>query len=418
MNMETELRVKSASTDEQSRAWMVGLLTLAVGLMTFEEVSVFDLAPFIGKSFSLTPGELGSAAAAYFVMFALSSLTVSRLAEARNRRKHVLVALLLALAVLPALSASAGSATTLICARALMGAIEGPIIPISQSIVALWSPAAQRGRNVGIVGGVGNNLLGMLIAPILLVRVAEMFGWRLGFLVVLAPAVACAVAIAALVRDPPAQHSEESVRERTILAIVQHRNVWLCTILCALFVAYVGTILGFLPLFYTGVRQLSPERMSYLMGTLGASATFFGIALPIASDYVGRRTVMLLGAGLSILCPVTALWYSGPLAVAMLFLFLGWALSGTSGIFTGTIPAEAVPPNQVSTAMGVIFGVGVLVGGLGGPLIAGWLGNRWGLRAPLLMAIGCAAAAVIVSACLRESGRRAQSGVERFPSVG
>lgn len=46
-----------------------------------------------------------------------------------------------------------------------MGLVEGPILPLVQSIIALGSPVQRRGMNMGIVQSLGSSILGLFIAP-------------------------------------------------------------------------------------------------------------------------------------------------------------------------------------------------------------------------------------------------------------
>jgi MFS family permease len=85
-------------------------------------------------------------------------------------------------------------------------------------------------------------------------------------------------------------------------------------------------------------------------------------------------------------------------------------MPSTGGLIMGTIPSETVPTRSISTAIGIIVGLGVLVGGLVGPTFAGWCADHWGLRAPLLLQAGCAVVAAVASVGLRETAPRKVKG--------
>ena len=143
--------------------------------------------------------------------------------------------------------------------------------------------------------------------------------------------------------------------------------------------------------------------MSFLMGLLGIAAALSGVLLPTLSDRIGRKPVMVLSGALGITFPLVALYFVGPLTALALLLCVTWAFSGTPSIFTATIPSETVAARSISTAMGLIIGVGTIGGGFAGPAIAGWSADRWGLQAALLIQAGCAAAAALAAAGLRET---------------
>jgi len=82
-------------------------------------------------------------------------------------------------------------------------------------------------------------------------------------------------------------------------------------------------------------------------------------------------------------------------------MLIGCAISGTASLITSTIPAETVPPQHLATAIGLIIAVGVIIGGLAGPGIAGWVADTQGLGGPLLLQAGYAIATFILAAGLR-----------------
>jgi MFS family permease len=57
----------------------------------------------------------------------------------------------------------------------------------------------------------------------------------------------------------------------------------------------------------------------------------------------------------------------------------------------------------ISTAIGLTFAIGTLVGGFLGPAIAGWSADHWGLHSSLLLDAACALALTAVSMGLRET---------------
>ena len=53
-----------------------------------------------------------------------------------------------------------------------MGAAEGSILPISQSLTASEVPPEKRGLAMGVMQNFGSNLLGSFVAPVALVALA------------------------------------------------------------------------------------------------------------------------------------------------------------------------------------------------------------------------------------------------------
>ena len=401
---------------------MVALFGLAIGLMSFEQLGISYLIPFIQPALHLNNTQVGLLMSVYWAAFALSSYATGSVLDRLRRRKPLLVLTLLSLSLGCLLSAVATSFGTLAVARALMGVVEGSLFTGVQSFVALESSPQRRGSNLGIVAGVCPNILGILIAPIVLVQLALHFGWRTGCAAILAPGMLTALLVAVVIREPAMAASEPSAptanpgstanpgatatptetapRARSA-ELLRFRNVWICAGLCCFYVAYLNAGFTFLPLYYINVRHFPSQQMSALMGVLGISAVLFAFLLPFASDRLGRRPVLMVSGFLSVLGPLAALYVSGPLALLAVLMMIGWAISGTVSLIASTIPAETVPPQHLATAIGLIIAVGVIIGGLAGPGVAGWVADHQGLGGPLLLQAGYAVATFILAAGLR-----------------
>src|SRR2546429_1085073 len=388
---------------------VVAILCLVVGVMSLDQVGINFLMPFIKPDLHLKNTQVGLLVSAYWVAFAISSYGNSFLAEAVGKRKAFLTATLVLFslcAVVPSFVTSFGG---LLAARLVMGLLEGPMMPLAQSIIALESPIERRGTYMGIVGNLGGPILGLFVAPLLLVKLASLYGWRSGFLAIPAPGLLCALLVARFVPEPAVEKSVLSGAQAPaapggrLAEVLRFRNVYLCGLLCCCYLAFINLGFAFLPLFYINVKQFSPQEMSFLMGLLGIAAALSGVLLPAISDRIGRKPVMVLAGALGSAFPLVALYFVGPMAALALLLCVTWALSGTPSIFTATIPSETVPVRSISTAMGLIIGAGTIGGGFAGPAIAGWSADRWGLQAALLIQAGCAAAAALAAAGLRET---------------
>ena len=394
---------------------MVTILCLIAGLMVFEQASVFYLMPFIRPALQLTNGQVGTLASAYWVTFAISSYVTSQLVDRLGNRKRFLLVTVLLISIFSASSALAPSFGFLLAARAVMGFLEGPLFPIAQSIVALESPAKRRGTNMGIVGNLGPGILQGVVAPIVLVRVAAGFGWRVGCLLLVVPGIICTGLAAAFIRDPPSPDDSatsvsgsESPPRTKPLDLLGFRNVWLCAIACCLYIAYTSLSVTFLPIFYVEVRHFTSEQMSFVMGLVGVATVASAIVVPMASDRIGRKQTMVIASLLGVLAPLASVYYQGHLVVLLTLIFVGCAVWGTGSVLMATIPSETVPPQCISTTIGLIISLGVLVGGLAGPALAGWCADHWSLRAPLLLQAGCALTAAAISLWLQETlSRRA-----------
>jgi MFS family permease len=370
------------------------------------------LMPFIAPSLKLDNTHIGLLEAAYWLPFGLSSYLTGELADRFGRRKTLFLLVLLLFSLLSVLPGLATSFATLLSARLIMGLFEGPILPLAQSIVATTCPAERRGMDMGIVQNVASSVLG-LIAPILLVALAVRWGWRAGFFVVAIPGLVCAALVASSLRGAAEPKlivnvSADASRRphKGIREILRYRNMWLCVINACLFSAFALIARGYMPLFFVQVQHMLPQRMSILMSALAVSGLILGVIFPAMADRIGRKPTAVISSLLGLVCPLAVLYYGGTWQVLGLLMFIGWAPGSACILFFATIPSETVPAHSISTAIGLTFAVGTLVGGFIGPAVAGWSADHWGLQSSLLIDAGCALAMAVVSLGLKETGTR------------
>jgi MFS family permease len=404
------MTMQATAHARQKELGTVAVLALSWGLALFDIIGIDFLMPFIAPNLKLSNTQIGLLFSLYWLPFGLSSYVTGELTDRLGKRRSLLfLAMLLfsAASVLPALTTSF---TTLLMSRLLMGLLSGPILPLAQTIVAVECPAERRGADMGIVQNVGTSVLGF-VEPILLVAIAVRWGWRIGFCVVALPGLICAALIAMSLRRTPepervvySEGGDSLPRRRTgIREVLRYRNVWLCIVTAILFTAFVLIGRGYLPLVYVQLRHMSPQRMGILMSVLSISGLALGVLFPALADRIGRKPAAVISSLLGAVFPLAGLYYAGSDTVLGLLMFIGWAPAGASILFLATIPSETVPVHSMSTAIGLTFAIGTLVGGFLGPALAGWSADHWGLQSSLLVEAGCAIAMAIISAGLRET---------------
>lgn len=279
-------------------------------------------------------------------------------------------------------------------------------MPLSQSLIAADVDPRHRGLAMGVSQGLGSSLLGSFVAPVVLVAFAKSFGWRSAFFIAGAPGLILALLLAWQVRAPgPAAgpltaHTFTMASLRTVLA---NRNVVLCAILSIVLVSYLVVCWAFMPLYLTRVRGYDPSTMSWLMGSLGISATVASFVIPAISDRIGRRGVMIGMSLIAVLVPLGALYFRGPVWGLAGTFVVGWLVTGVMPLFMSTVPSESVAPANIATALGVCMGTGELLGGVLSPYIAGRAADEVGLAAPLWIMLGLAVAGSLVAVGVRET---------------
>jgi MFS family permease len=157
------------------------LALLAVfSIINFGDKAVLGLAgPSITSDLGLTNTEFGTISSAFYLLFSLTALLVG-LFGARLPAGWLLagMALVWSGAQLPILIPAAGFGT-LVLTRVLLGAGEGPGLPMANHVAFTWFPAARRTTAAGVItlGGA----LGVIIGGPLLAAVITLAGWRWAF---------------------------------------------------------------------------------------------------------------------------------------------------------------------------------------------------------------------------------------------
>lgn len=395
------------------------LLGLTFGFLFFDRNAAGFLAPFIAPDLKLTNWQIGFISSGLSITWALSAYVFGAWSDRSGIRKPFLIACVLVFSTCSFLSGLASSFSVLIAARMLMGLAEGPFLPVALSVMAAESSRGRLGFNMGAMQNGFAALFGTFAAPLVLVPLAEHFSWHVSFFVAGVPGLICALLIARYVREPAVARPGAAVStgaagagSMSLLAMLKVRNVVLSSLISCFMVGWMVLGWAFLPTFFVMYRHIPPNEMGYLMSVLGICAAFAGLTIPALSDRIGRRPVMIFFPLLAVLCPLAALYYNGSLVVLGTLMFVGWLAAGVFPLFMGTIPAESTSPRLIATAMGLVVGIGEIVGGFCGPLIAGWVADRTTLQAPILIEAGCALAGGLLAIGLKETAPARKKGTE------
>lgn len=401
------------SLRSEKNPWLlIGVLCVAAGISNVDIFGISYVAPFIETALRLDDTQIGLLLSGFWLTFALSNYLTGAVTDRHRNHKTILVIMLVLFALGSVLPALTSAFATLLAARLLMGVFDAAVYQLPQSIVVLETPAQRHGLNMGVVQNLGGALLGVVVAPLLLVRLAEAFSWRSAFLVVAIPGLVCAALVARYVPSPRdraesridiAPVRREGARLGQVLRI---RNVWLSLVISCFIVAYMTIGFGFLPLYLMKIARFPASRMSIVMSVMGLAGAALGVVLPATSDRIGRKPVMIVSSILGLGTPLAALFYSGSLSALGAFVFIGNALIGAAPLTYATIPCESAPTEAASTVIGSILAISAVMGGMIGPAIAGWTADRWGLAAPLYLTIACSGAVGVLCAALSESAPR------------
>ncbi|GGX95678.1 MFS transporter [Pseudoduganella dura] len=389
---------------------MVLLLCVSVGIVFFDRNAINYLMPYIAPEMGVSNTQIGLLASGLSLAWAISGLGLAALIDRTGQRRRWLVGLMVVFSLCSVVSGLAAGFVALLAARVVMGLAEGPIVPVAQSIVALESSPLRRGLNMGIVQNLGGGLLGQFVAPIVVVGLAQTYGWRVAFYVAGIPGLLLALLCLLGLREPSRRERGAVGKERRKYSIVQLlrvRNIWLCCVVSCLMLSWLVLGWVFMPLYMIRVAQITESGMSLLLAVMGLSGALCGAFVASSlSDRYGRKPVMVLFCLIGVLSPAGLLLHGGDLPVTAFMLFLGASAAGTFPVFMAAIPSESLPLRYLGTSMALVSAVGEIVGGVCAPLFAGRGADLYGLTFPLYMQVGLAILASVVSLFLLETAPR------------
>ncbi|TYK49662.1 MFS transporter [Actinomadura decatromicini] len=399
-------RASPATTPDRYENRLLAVLFLAFGFVFFDRQALAFLAPYMDDDFGLSNSQLGVLSGVLALTWALAGMFAGSLSDRLGRRKPILIAAVLLFSLFSSASGLMSGFLGLLAARALMGTAEGAVLPMAQSLMVEASRESRRGLNMGLLQGSSAGLLGGIVAPVVVVWMADTFGWRTAFFVTIVPGLVVTALIAKFVleRAPRAAKAEAAapVEKTPVKDVLRLRNVVICMLIAPCYLTWFVTLITFTPKYLTDEKDWGSGTMSAVMTCLGVAWVLWGFATPGISDRIGRRKALIGFTLLAVCCPIAVVYVDSPVLLGTLMILTYTGL-GCFTLFMATIPAETVPRAALATALGVIMGVGELAGGFLGPLVAGRASDIWGLDAAMFIAAGGAALVVLLSFGLRET---------------
>jgi MFS transporter, YNFM family, putative membrane transport protein len=351
------------------------------------------LLPELAREFSASPAEMSSVMTASAAAIALTAPFTGALADVIGR-KRVITAAMLVVVIPMALIALATSLESMIMWRFLQGLLLPPIFAVAIAYVGDEWPSAEVPAVAGlyITGASIGGFAGRFVPGVL----ADLIGWRSGFLALAAMSLAGAVAVAVLLpRERSFVRSEglgASVRQ-----MLRHlRNPQLV----ATYAIGFGVLFNFIAVFtYVNFHLAAPPYsfsptllgaifVTYLAGS--ATAPLIGWAVV----RFGRRPFILgvLGA-----------WACGALlllAQPISAIIIGLLLCAVCGMLCQAISTgyvTAIAKEGRSSAVG-LYVTAFYVGGSMGALLPGLAWNAAGWPACVAMALAMLAIMTAIAA--------------------
>lgn len=388
--------------------WLIaGLLFFASALSFFDRQALSVLAPRILTDLGMSNVDYAQAVGAFTLAYSLMFALGGRLIDYFGTRRGLgLMVVFWTAASL--LHAAVRSSAQLTLARALLGIGEGGCFPGVAKGVLEWFSARERALAMGIAT-TGGSAIGAVLAPPVIVWMAQHSGWRGAFAVTGVLGVVWAVAwfvfyhpgsaqAAPLGKNAAAGAEEYRAKAggQTPLPwslLLARAEVWGLVLTRALLDPVFYFYMFWIPQYLSQERGASLEDIGRLAWipflTLGVASPLGGLV----SDAVVRRgwpalrarkTVMALAAALT---PVSilALYVPHALAAVALLAVLMFAHGFWMTNYMALI-ADLIPASSVATVVGLTGACGGLTGFLSS-LLAGRIVETYGFT-PLFIACG------------------------------
>lgn len=354
---------------------IVSLMALTFGVLFFDRLALNYLVPYVAKDLQLNNTQIGLLAAGLSLAWAFSSYFTTAWSESRNKNK---ITFILAIIIFSVCSFGSGMAIgfgTLLIARLVMGLAEGPVIPLAQIFVERESSPSRLGINVGIVQAVGGALFGSILAPVILIQIAESMGWRTAFYIAGVPGLFMGLLAAIYLKKSTAE--SRGIKEKdgfNIKELWKYNNIkWGTPLACCVFGWWFATI-PFITKYFTDVQGMDAGTMQKTMGLLGVAMLISSLFFPGISDKIGRKKALLIAIALGIFYPFTVYFLNGS-GAHLPTMFITYAMVGTIPLVAAIVPSEAVPNRLKAKAVGFVTAIAEIVGGVLIPAIAGGLSD-------------------------------------------
>ena len=407
---------------EKKKFWtyenkLVIIFFFTIGFVFFDRLAINYLFPMISVDLGLNYTQLGLLGAGLALTWSVSGPLGGFISDKVKSKKTMLAILVFAFSVISLLHGLAQSFAMLFVLRLLMGIVEGPLIPQTQSILAMESSERRRGFNLGFTMNTSNALFGSILAPVVIVALATKFDWHTAFYLTIIPGIILSFFILKAVKNPDpakfhAMHATKSTEKVKVKDVLKHRNIWLSIVVFSLVMTTLMAFQIFGPTYLVQAKGLSDTTMSFVMASFGVGYAIFGFLIPTISERTGRKPASLVSGLLLILVPLSIVFVDS-IPLMMLLLFIGSAGSGVIGMSMSVIPVESVPLQYSGLAIGLTIGIGELIGGFLNPMVNGALADIYGIQTPLFVAAGAAVIALLFTFFFKET---APSKVNESPN--
>jgi MFS transporter, ACS family, glucarate transporter len=185
----------------KKRNWVLALLCVVSVITFLDRLAIAVAEPGIRSDLNLNATQWGWVLSAYVLANALFEIPSGAMGDRRGRRFE-LTRIALWWSGFTALTGACRSLVQIVAARFLFGIGAAGAYPNAAGVIARWFPRREHARAQGFVWGASR--LGGALAPLLLVPMQRVVGWRGIFVALGVVGILWAVAWGLWFRDDPA----------------------------------------------------------------------------------------------------------------------------------------------------------------------------------------------------------------------
>jgi sugar phosphate permease len=397
--------------------WQLPVVMLVTVMVSYlDRMNISYAIPMIARDYGWSVAEIGKYGgllmSVFYIGYGLANMFLSPVGEKFGARRS-LIAVVILFSIFACLQAPVGMIfTALITVRILLGLGEGIHFPMLNMVTKRWFPMNERSRANGIwICGI---FISMILAPWIVVPLAELWGWRAMFVVVgLAGSVVSVPLIFLFIHNTPDDHPQITEAEKQYIEAGMEQDepetssfwegVKVFARKPAYWVALLGGIinnivahglLSWMPTYFTEGRGLEFGELTYAT-SIPYVFSLFGVLLwSYLGDKTNRRAYVagagFFGAAICAYFAATAPTITWVVALFALTILINVAYASNEF----ALIQRVVPQKQTATGVGFYNGVAMMVGGGLGPVIVGGVVSATGnytagiLSLTVLCAIG------------------------------
>ena len=367
----------------------VWLITIGHSLTHWYPATFYLLLPIIGRELDLSYSQIGLIMTCQYIAGAISNVPGGALVDTVGKKGLLMAVSLFWIGVPYLLMGFTHSYWLLLLCVALVGIGNNLWHPSAIPTLAQRFP--ERKGLVLSLHGMGGNV-GDALAPLAVGALLTVFGWRTIVVLNVIPGIAMAILLLAFLgtlrltsRRTTAQaargdgHEGQTVAEYLtgLRALFRTRGLILLSTSSAFRSMTQNALLTFLPVYLAYEMGYPPLWVGVCIFVLQAAGF---VASPIAghlSDRMGRRTIMMTSMAMTAVVLVFMAVAGHSFWFVALIAILGFFLYAIRPVLQAWL-LETAPKKMGGTSIGVLFATQAL-GSAIGPLIAGFLADRYGL---------------------------------------